>query len=86
VPEKISYRGSANASPDTKFFQALYIFLYPPVTDSITNSITQMIYTYCRICHTRGRHGRDRKVVEYTTTYAIIAYHNKRCEFEPRSL
>ena len=72
--------------PIRNFFRPSIYSCIPPVTDSITNSITQMIYTYCRICHTRGRHGRDRKVVEYTTTYAIIAYHNKRCEFEPRSL
>jgi len=30
VPEKISYRDSAYASPDTKFVQALHIFPYPP--------------------------------------------------------
>jgi hypothetical protein len=28
-----------------------------------------------------GRHGRDRMVVGYTTTYAISAYHH-RCGFE----
>jgi hypothetical protein len=30
----------------------------------------------------RGRRGRDRMVVEFTTTYAISAYHNWWCEFE----
>ena len=39
VPEQISYRGSADTSPDTKFVQALHIFPYPPVTDCITNNI-----------------------------------------------
>ena len=34
----------------------------------------------------RGRRGRDRAVVRYTTTCAISAYHHWRCEFEPRSL
>jgi hypothetical protein len=33
----------------------------------------------------RGRHGRDRMVVGFTTTYAISAYHHLRCEFEPHS-
>jgi len=31
------------------------------------------------------RRGHDRTVVGFTTTYAISSYHNKRCEFEPRS-
>jgi len=29
--------------------------------------------------------GRDRMVVEFTTTCAIIAYYHKSCEFEPLS-
>ena len=33
----------------------------------------------------RGRRGLDRMVIGFTTTYAIIAYHHKGCEFEPRS-
>ena len=33
----------------------------------------------------RGRRGRDRMVVGFTTTYAISAYHHYRCELEPRS-
>ena len=33
----------------------------------------------------RGRGGRDRIVVGYTTTYAISAYHYWCCEFESRS-
>jgi len=32
-----------------------------------------------------GRHGHDRMVVGYVTTYAISAYHHRCCEFEPRS-
>ena len=32
----------------------------------------------------RGRRGRDRMVVEFTTTYALSAYHHY-CEFESRS-
>jgi len=30
----------------------------------------------------RGRRGRGRMVVEFTTTYAISTYHHERCEFE----
>jgi len=33
----------------------------------------------------RGRHGRDRIVVGFTTTYAISGYHHWRCEVESRS-
>ena len=33
----------------------------------------------------RGRCGRDRMVVGFTTTYAISAYHHWCCEFESRS-
>ena len=33
----------------------------------------------------RGNRGRDRMVVEFTTTYAISAYHHQCCEFESRS-
>jgi hypothetical protein len=33
----------------------------------------------------RGRGGRDRMVVGFTTTYAISAYHHQCCEFESRS-
>jgi len=34
---------------------------------------------------TRGRRGRNRKVVGFTTTYALSAYHHRYCEFESRS-
>ena len=33
---------------------------------------------------TNGRRGRDRMIVGFITTYAINAYHHKRCEFESR--
>ena len=33
----------------------------------------------------RGRDGRDRMVVGFTTTYGISAYRHERCEFESRS-
>ena len=31
------------------------------------------------------RHGRDRMVVGFTTTFAINSYHNKSCKFQSRS-
>ena len=34
---------------------------------------------------TRGRRGRDRMVVGFTTTYTINSYHHWSCEFESRS-
>ena len=33
----------------------------------------------------RGRRGRDRMVVRFTTRYATSAYHHWCCEFESRS-
>jgi hypothetical protein len=33
----------------------------------------------------RGRFGRDRMIVGFTTACAICAYHHYSCEFEPRS-
>jgi hypothetical protein len=33
----------------------------------------------------KGRRGRDRMVVGFTTTYVINDYHHYRCEFESRS-
>jgi hypothetical protein len=38
-----------------------------------------------RIFWCRGCWGRDRKVVGFTTTYAISANHHWSCEFEPLS-
>jgi hypothetical protein len=39
-------------------------------------------YYYFIFC---GCHGHNCMVVGFTTTYAISAYHHKRCEFEPCS-
>jgi hypothetical protein len=38
-----------------------------------------IIYNY------KGRRGRDRMVVGFTTTYSISVYHHWCCEFESRS-
>jgi len=42
------------------------------------------MFKVCRI--SRGCHGHDRMVIEFTTTYALRAYHHMSCEFESRSL
>ena len=42
--------------------------------------LIQMSYTFFR-----GRWDHDRMVVGFITTYAISAYHHKRCEFESSS-
>jgi len=40
----------------------------------------------CTVDHfVGGRRGRDRMVVEFTTTCTISAYHHSSCEFESRS-
>ena len=42
--------------------------------------------TLCTILYYRGRHGRDRMVVGFSSTCAIRgAYRHQSCEFEPRS-
>jgi len=45
------------------------------------------LLTFIFIIHLflRGRHGRDRMVVGFTTTYVISAYQHWCCEFESRS-
>ena len=41
--------------------------------------------TIGQILSSRGRRGRDRMVVGFTTIYEISAYHHCCCEFESRS-
>ena len=52
-------------------------------------TINRNSFIYCflpQLCiYFRGRHGRDRIVVGFTTAYAIIVYHHWCCEFESRS-
>ena len=45
----------------------------PIITNVVSSNRTQA---------RRGPRGRDRMVVEFTTTYEISAYHHKRCECE----
>jgi hypothetical protein len=40
---------------------------------------------YIFLCIQRSHRGHDRMVVEFTTTYAISAYHHWCCEFKSRS-
>jgi len=44
-----------------------------------------MKYSLSYKCQIRGRRGRDRMVVGFTTIYVISAYHYWSCEFESRS-
>ena len=37
---------------------------------------------YHNLFHVRDRHGRDRRVVGFTTPYPISTIHHYRCEFE----
>ena len=46
-------------------------------------NVTYYIYNTRSLC--RGRRGRDRMVVGFTTTFAISAYHHWCYEFESRS-
>ena len=48
------------------------------------NMLFMYIYLLPKSYITRGCRDRDRMVVEYTTTYAISAYHHWCCEFESR--
>ena len=48
-------------------------------------AMKNLIANECTYECLRGRLGRDRMVVGFTTTCAINAYHHKSCEFEPRS-
>ena len=49
------------------------------------NCLGSMMVSVLTSCVVRGRRGRDRMVVGFTTTYAICAFHHWYCEFEPRS-
>ena len=59
-----------------KYTVNLYQYLY---------SITRLIIYVLYLISTGGRRDRDRMVVGFTTTYAIIACHHWCCEFESRS-
>jgi hypothetical protein len=50
----------------------------------ICNIITSF-YIIWLLYRWRGRHGRDRMVVGFTTTCGISAYHHWCCEFESRT-
>jgi len=48
---------------------------------------TNIKYIWQRLFHEvkRGRRGRDRMIVGFTTTYVISVYHHWCCEFDSRS-
>ena len=53
----------------------IYLFCYGFLDGAV------FLYRY----NTRGRRGRDRMIVGFTTTCAISAYHHRCCAFESRS-
>jgi hypothetical protein len=57
--------------------QKYLVFIFP----FKSHAFCQWNQYYLLECY-RGRRGRDCMVVGFTTTYAISAYHHKRCEFE----
>ena len=59
-------------------FNLIYCCKFILLTD-ICNSFIKWDFLYDS---DRDRHGRDRIVVGFTTTYAISAYHHERCEIE----
>ena len=61
----------------TNFFVSVYHFLL--------NHLTNIECWNNHWIRIRGRRGRNRKLVGFTTTYAIRAYHHWCCGFESRS-
>ena len=67
----------------SSFHPALYEDLIPPTEP---NFALYLEHRYnMSVPPGRGRHGRERMVVEFATTYAISAYHYLCCEIESRS-
>jgi hypothetical protein len=60
------------------------LFLYFNLCPSVMLDSLSCSFTYISFLFPRGRRGRDRMVVGFTTTYAISAYHHW-CEFKSRS-
>ena len=76
------YRGTSNwMFTVIKYFSAIWYNL-----NWFCKSVKRSKHYYYIILHisNRDRRGRDRIVVGFITTYAIGAYHQYRCEFEPR--
>ena len=57
-----------------------YVNIYSKVLNSIYSLPHLQIFN-----ESGDRHGRDRMIVVFTTTYAISTYHHLSCEFESRS-
>jgi hypothetical protein len=55
------------------------------LSHALLNDLSEVHHIGRNIHHHRGRPGRGRIVIEFTTTYAVRAYHHFRCEFESRS-
>ena len=60
------------------FFSIVYLYCYYKCV--LVMHAEDLILLLC----IPGRHGRDRMVVEFTTTHAISTFHHKRCKREYR--
>ena len=58
--------------------------IQPNISDIFFNSVHVLFKKFFHIVCFRGRRGRDRMVVGFTTTYAISACYHRSCDFEPR--
>jgi hypothetical protein len=70
----LKFRNTAYRYKKQTFNQIIYIHI---ITIIIKKKEDHMMM--------RGRRGRDRMVVRFTTTYEIKGYHHWCCEFESRS-
>ena len=67
--------------PVIHFYTFNYTARQPDVAGCSNSLFNILVYSDSHM----GRHGRNRMVVRFTTTYAISAYHHWSCNFEPRS-
>ena len=69
----------------TNFWQKFWIFKKDSeVGTYLIFSVDLWIFTACLYTYWGGRHGCDRMVIGFTTTYSISAYHHWCCEFKSR--
>ena len=58
-------------------FSSSWYYFLPQTFIGVIMSVEMVIFTCClSLIGIRGRPGRDRMVVRFTTTYAISAYHH----------
>jgi competence protein ComGF len=69
--------------PTTDIKQRVYKQPLITIVQVINNVMDVYLVNFFISC--QGRRGRDRMVVEFTSTYAISAYHHWCCEFKSQS-